>query len=167
MQTTISGEITPLQVAEGAVSNLIQGSGLSLEEVAAASIRLLSRTPTPTARLVQYCVDVAGDQFMSEEYYQRFPGLLSFLAKCGCGNEEVQFHDWIQQHPDVFHCKAYQCDGTIVGGCPKMFCDQCGKQYFLQLDGITDTVCDRCVARDLGECSEESRRRRYQIYGIV
>ena len=73
MQTTISGEITPLQVAEGAVSNLIQGSGLSLEEVAAASIRLLSRTPTPTARLVQYCVDVAGDQFMSEEYYQRFP----------------------------------------------------------------------------------------------
>ena len=145
------------------ISGFVANKDLNLPDLLAGCIRLLTTSRTPISRLMQYCVDIAGDQFISEEFYQNYPELLSFLSKSGCDNEEVLFRAYVLSHPDIFNCKQSGCHGKIIGGCPKMFCDSCGKGYYLNIEGVSDLFCSRCVANELIECTEKSRRRRYLI----
>lgn len=161
-----SGEISYEGDLVQHIESVVSQTDWSLEDVTATSIKMLISRDTTLSRLVQYCIDVAGDQYMSEEFYRRYPELLDFLASCGCDNDEILFRSWVQHHPDIFYCKTFNCHGTIIGGCPKMYCDNCGKLYFLHIDDITDTMCSRCAANEMGECGEQSRTRRYHIYTI-
>jgi hypothetical protein len=140
--------------------------GVSIEDITSASINQLLRHELPSSRLMSYCLDTAADQYISEEFYQRYPELLTFLKDCGCRNDEVLFREYVETHKDIFKCKTYSCEGKIVGGCPKMYCEDCGRNYFLKIDKITDTMCHNCIANTMGECTEESRRKRHIIFAI-
>lgn len=163
MENTCSGEIHNVDTD---LTGWLTETKHPIESVVAASVRKLTRENNPTSKLVQYCFDIAGDQYISEEFYQRFPEILDFLAACGCNNEEVLFLAYVQNHPDIFDCKSYDCGGRIIGQCPKMYCDDCGKQYFLDVENITELMCSRCVANSMKECTATSRRKRYQVYAI-
>lgn len=164
MLNSISGEVGSPVTIEDSISSAMFEQELSLEDVVFTSIGMLTRRSTPAARIMQYCIDIAGDQYISEEFYQNYPELLKYLDMAGCDNEEVLFRAFVLSHPDIFNCKQLGCHGKIIGGCPKMYCDDCGKLYFLEIEGITDLFCSRCVAREMQECTEKSRRRRYQIH---
>jgi len=158
--------VTPVVNIEDLLGPILSNTGLSLQDLVARSINHIISKKEPVSRLLQYCIDLAGDQYISEEFYQNYPELLGFLAKAGCDNEEVLFRSFVISHPDIFDCKQQGCHGKIIGGCPKMYCDTCGKLYFLNIEGVTDTFCSRCVANDLLECTEKSRRRRYLINAV-
>ena len=147
----------------------------SLNMVLAEVMKMVMSERTPLSQLLQYTVDCAGDQFISEEFYQRNTELLLWLDACGCDNEEIRFRAYIYSHPEIFKCKESSCDGIIEGGCPKMVCNKCSRKYYLSVDGISDVMCSRCVADKLGECrydktngvcTIEDRRRRRIIYAV-
>lgn len=148
------------------IQAFLSEKGIGLPDLVSMSIWLLTRERSPVSRLIQYCIDIAGDQFISEEFYQNYPELLSFLSKSGCDNEEVLFRAYVLSHPDIFNCKQAGCHGKIIGGCPKMFCNDCGKVYYVNIEGISSLFCSRCVANELIECTEKSRRRRYLINAV-
>jgi hypothetical protein len=143
--------------------------------ILAEIIKLAVDERTPLSQLLQFTIDIAGDQFVSEEFYQRHGDLLLWLDACGCDNEEIRFRAYVISHPDIFNCKEQGCNGRVEGGCPKMICNECGRLYYLIVDGFTDVMCRRCVAEKLGECKydkdseecpEEDRMRRRRIYAI-
>jgi hypothetical protein len=147
----------------------------NLNMVLAEVMKSVMSERSPLSQLLQYTVDFAGDQFVSEEFYQRNTELLLWLDACGCDNEEIRFRAYVYTHPDIFECKEPTCNGTIEGGCPKMICNRCARKYYLSVDNISDTMCSRCVADKLGECrydksngtcTPEDRRRRRIIYAI-
>ena len=148
------------------IHTLMTDHTYSLQELVSSSLRMLISERSPLARIMQYCLDVAGDQYISEEFYQNYPEILGFLSKSGCDNEEVLFRAYVLSHPDILNCKHLGCHGKIIGGCPKMYCDECGKAYFLNIDRVSDLFCSRCVANELVECTEKSRKRRYLINAI-
>lgn len=121
----------------------------------------------PLSQLLQYTIDTASDQFVAEEYYHRFPDLVTWLARAGTGEEEVVLRDYVQRNPQIFTCREPECKGRIVGACPILYCEACGTEYFLYLDNVSKTMCERCVANELGECSPQRRRTRKPIYGIL
>lgn len=145
------------------LSGLIE-SGVDIMCLASASIKSLLSEDYPASRLLNYCLDEAADQYLSEEFYQKYPELLTFLKECGCTKDEVIFREFVETHKEIFRCKTYTCEGTIVGGCPKMYCEECGRNYFLQIDGVSDIMCSNCAADKMKECTEESRRKRHIIY---
>ena len=160
---------------KGALIEYANKKDMSIDMVLAKTMRLILNERSPLSQLLQYMVDFAGDQFISEEFYQRHEDLLMWLDACGCDNEEVRFRAYVSSHPDIFICKEQDCDGIIEGGCPKMVCNKCGRHYYLSVDTITETMCSRCVANKLGECktstskepcTEKDRSRRRIIYAI-
>ena len=145
------------------LSGLLE-QGVGLECITAAAINALIHADFPSSKIMRYCTDTAADQYVSEEFYQKYPQLLTFLKKCGCDNDEILFREFIETHNEIFKCKTYTCEGRIVGGCPKMYCEECGRNYFLSIDRITEKMCTNCVANMMGECTEDSRRKRHIIY---
>ena len=145
------------------LSGLLE-NGADISYIASSSIKSLIARDLPESRLLSYCLDEAADQFLSEEFYQKYPELLTFLKNCGCSRDEVLFREFVETHRDIFKCKTYTCTGTIVGGCPKMYCDECGRNYFLQIDSLSGEMCNNCAANKMGECDEDSRRKRHIIY---
>ena len=148
---------------------------ISLNMVLAEVMKMVMGERSPLSQLLQYTVDFAGDQFVSEEFYQKNTDLLLWLDACGCDNEEIRFRAYIYSHQEILKCKDLECDGIIEGGCPKMVCNKCGKRYYLSIEDISETMCSRCVASKLGECkydrangtcSAEDRRRRRTLYAI-
>ena len=139
-------------------------AGVSIEAITSAAICCLVSSELPSSRLMGFCLDTAADQYLSEEFYQSHPELLTFLKDCGCTNDEVLFREFVVTHQDIFKCKTYTCEGKIVGGCPKMYCEDCGRNYFLAIDNVSDTMCKNCVANMMGECTHDSRRKRHMIY---
>jgi len=156
-----SGECPP---AGAIIQSIADYCDTSTDEVVASCIKWSIEQEDELGRLMQYASDIMGDQFVSEEFYNRHPRLLDFLDKCGCDNEEVRFRAYVNSHRDIFQCKSPDCDGTIVGGCPRMACDTCGKKYFVNIDKITDLMCSRCVANKRKECTELMRRLDHQIF---
>ena len=160
---------------KGALLEYANKKEMTVDMVLAKTMKLILSERSPLSQLLQYMVDFAGDQFISEEFYQRHQDLLLWLDACGCDNEEIKFRAFVHTHPDIFTCKEKECDGIIEGGCPKMICNKCGRQYYLSVDDITNTMCSRCVANKLGECkpgvsknacTEKDRTRRRVIYAI-
>jgi len=167
MVVVLSGEVNPVHLeVSAALGALSARHNLPRELVVAEVVKSVATENSPLGKLLQFAVDEAADQFISEELYQRHSGLLEFLAACGCDDEEVQFKSYVQTHSDIFVCKTADCPGKIVGGCPKMYCEFCGKPYFVNIEGISDQMCTRCVSKQIGECDERSRKRRHQIFAV-
>jgi len=47
-----------------------------------------------------------------------------------------------------------------------MWCETCGKKYFLKIEDITEAMCESCTANHLNECTNDTRKVRYQIHAI-
>lgn len=122
---------------------------------------------TPLSQLLQYSLDIAADQYVAEEFYLSDQELMLWLADAGTHNEEVQLRSYMIKNPQIFSCRMLGCDGRIIGGCPKLYCDKCNTSYFLHVDNITKVMCKRCVANELGECTYKTRRKCKDIYGII
>jgi len=163
----LSGEVAPVhQEVVLAVRSLAERHNLPPEMVVAAVVKSVAMESTPLGKLMQFVVDDAADQYIAEEFYQRHEGLLEFLAGCGCNDSDVQFLSYVKTHPDIFVCKTPDCPGRIVGGCPKMFCEICGKPYFVNIEDISKEMCQQCVSFKVKECDERSRKRRFQIFAV-
>jgi len=141
-------------------------TGISEEMLFAACARYIGNKNTPVGGLVRFVIDVAADQYLAEEFYQHYPELLEMLEQSGCDNTEILFQSYLHTHPLILSCKEQDCNGTIIGGCPKMTCDTCGREYYMIIDGVSTLMCDHCVAAELGECSEHSRNIRRKIYAV-
>lgn len=119
---------------------------------------------TPLSSLLQYAIDVASDEFISEEFYQKYDNVMAFLSVSGTTNMELQFRTYVNAHSEIFLCKEPACDGKLVGGCPKMQCDKCGRLYFINVDNITEKMCGQCIAFKIGECIVEDTEKRRKIF---
>lgn len=132
----------------------------------ANSIHSIILTKRPIGRVLKMVIDIISDDYISEEHYQKYPEIMDFLISAGSDNEELLWMHYLKTHPDIFKCKNLQCDGRIIGNCPAMWCDTCGKLYMTNIEYITEKMCERCVADHIKECKEEVRKRRHQIYAV-
>lgn len=120
------------------------------------------KSKTPLGRLLSYVIDVASDEFLSEEYYNSRPELMEFLVLAGSNDEELRFRNYKRSHAEVFTCKS--CSSSLDGGCPLASCPECGKTYYMIVDKLSQAICNKCAAQLLGECTEEKRNRNYKIF---
>jgi len=118
----------------------------------------------PLSTLLQYAIDVASDEFIEEEFYHTYNDILFFLSESGSTNMELQFMAFVKSHSDIFICKEHACDGHIIGGCPKMQCEKCSRLYFVDIENITDKMCEQCIASKIGECIDSDRKTRRKIF---
>lgn len=158
------GKAIPGAVAQELLESCAKKTGVEIPGVIASFINWACQQKGPLARLLQFCIDTASDEFVAEEFYQKYPELLTFLAQAGSGHEEVRFRAYVHHHPDIFVCKA--CGGRISGGCPIMVCEACDKLYFVEIADITPTMCERCSASKIGECTLEKRTKRHRIFAV-
>jgi hypothetical protein len=148
------------------IDSLIASSGVDTCDVLAEMIRRVVISKTPLGKILRYVIDTASDEFLSEEYYHTHHELLIFLARAGSGVEELLYRAYAATHPDVFTCK--KCKSPLIGGCPVNTCSNpdCGRRYYVKVDGISNVMCENCVASKLGDCSEDKREHMYKIYAL-
>jgi len=118
-------------------------------------------------KLLSYAIDIISDDVLSDEFYQSFPELMLFLSDAGTTVDEIKFRAYVYTHPDIFICK--KCKSVLVGGCPIMYCSnpECNKSYYIEIDGISSSMCKKCVASaPINTCSEGYRNRLFKIYAI-
>ena len=158
---------TPQEKMDVLIKQIVKETGESLEVVVARALRTLKDHGGPTGKLLLYCLDEAADQYIANEYYQQFPEILSFLKLAGTSEPEALFRAYMLEHPDILYCRSRGCEGTLVGGCPKIHCDTCGRKYFLQVDDLSAAVCNECVANGnanhLKDCTKKSRECIFRI----
>ena len=138
-------EIPPIDILSAGIKNEIDNIG-------------------PLSTLLQYAIDVASDEFIEEEFYHTHNDILLFLSESGSTNMELQFMAFVKFHPDIFICKEHECDGHIIGGCPKMQCEKCNRLYFVDIENITSKMCEQCIASKIGDCTDDDRKIRRKIF---
>lgn len=148
------------------IDELREEMGIEDWEVLALHLHRFTTGTRPISRLLRFAIDVAGDEYLADEFYERYPQLGDFLAIAGCSDEEVQFRSYLRAHPDMLYCRTDSCRSTLYGACPIMTCSVCGRRHYLDVDGLSAKMCSTCVARHLGECTEETTTRMTHIYAI-
>ena len=123
--------------------------------VIAQILRWFTKQESKIGSLLQYSIDVCSDEFIGEEFYKKDQSCLHFLSVSGTKNEDVQFINYVRNHKEVFVCRRPGCSGTLFGECPIMECEECGKQHFIRIDGLTTTMCKACVSSSLNTCNCE------------
>jgi hypothetical protein len=160
----LSGEMPPSAFAEFVKHVTRINNNDSPSAYLASHMKSTIDERTPLSRLLQFSLDTAGDQFIAEEFYHRFPDLLHFLSSAGCDNEEVLFRSFVLRHREVMYCRDPFCASPLYGGCPIVICSKCGKKHYLEVEELSELVCSRCVSRQIGECTSEECRKMHQIY---
>ena len=135
-------------------------------EYLSTQIRELIESKSPIGTMMRMALDTAADQYVAEEYHQRFPEVMEFLVKAGSDQEELLWRYYISTHKELLKCKNKDCEGELVGDCPAMWCNECNKKYYLSVEEYTEKMCSRCAAQHLGECIEAERKKRYVIYAV-
>jgi hypothetical protein len=130
------------------------------------ALEALKKEDRVICSILQYVIDVAAEQFVSEGFYNRYPGLLDFFKRCGTSNEDILFLHFAQTHIDSLYCRNDACNKTpLVGECPMMYCPTCNRRYFIDVDTVTPLICNKCVS--LGkECTEQTRRYAYRLFFV-
>jgi len=143
-----------------------QSKGVTDDEVFASILRYMSSMNTPLGSLTQYIIDIATDEYISNEFYRSSPSLVKFLAEAGTNDEELQMQNFIMNHPEMMTCRNKECKGKLQGNCPIVTCYECGATYYVQVDGLSEIVCERCVSDYVKKCNKEKRKKRPIIYAI-
>lgn len=134
---------------------------------AAKTLRRLKRGNRVLASILQYVIDAAADQYISEDYYHYEPKLLTFFKECGCDHEEVLFLHFINTHREALSCRNPECDSiTLIGICPLLECPECKRTYFIDAGDLTKTICSRCAAYHDKTCTEERRRFAHRLFFV-
>ena len=156
-----------LSISSGVIlagEDIAKNYDISIEDVISICLRYETKKESPISTLLRYAIDVASDEAIEEEFYQSYPSVLDFLSQSGSANMEIQFMSFVRHHPDIFICKEPNCDGIIIGQCPKMICNKCNRKYYVIIDSITSDMCNQCIAQEVGECVEKNRITRMKIY---
>lgn len=139
---------------------------ISISETVSRVIGSFVKSGKPEGNILKMAIDIAADLFVANQAYEKHPYILDFLVQAGTTEEEVLFRHYIKTHPDILYCHEKGCDGSLHGGCPVLICDKCGRKHFLNVENITSAMCNNCVAKKLGECTEEKTKKYRQIYMV-
>lgn len=148
------------------ITQIAKDKGITESDVVSSVIRATLSFSNHISSLMQYVIDIASDEFMSNDFYRSDPELMSFLASCGTNDEDLQMVNFIESHQDMMVCRNKGCKGKLHGSCPILHCYDCGASYYLHVPELSDTVCGRCVSDIVKKCNKATRMKRPIIYAL-
>lgn len=160
------------EIVDTFIKSTAKSLGVPEHLVVAQVVHWFTKQKSPLSSLLQYSIDVCADEVIGEEFYKRDQTILPFLSVCGTNNEDVKFINYVRNHKDALVCKKQGCNGTLFGECPILECEECGRQYFINIDGITEHMCKSCVSNGINTCDKvnvcqgDGAKGRHTIYMI-